>query len=150
TTYLTPAEVDRLFEVIRGLARDGVSAVFISHKLREVAAHCDEVTVLRRGRTTARFTDRPFDLAAIGRSMTGGERAPGDNGANATNSVQRSAMRRDGRSRMSAAHGMLRLAAGEIVGVAGVAGNGQEELVAALAGLRQDRRYWPVAIDGVE
>lgn len=144
TSYLTPHEVDRLFAVIRGLTDQGLSAVFISHKLREVAAHCDEVTVMRKGCTVARFGRRPFELAAIGRAMTDGGQDPEMRHA----SPPRPSGAAAGAPRLSAIGGRLWLAAGEVVGVAGVAGNGQEELFATLGGIGGDPRFHPVEIDG--
>lgn len=149
TSYLTPHEVDRLFAVIRGLAEDGVSTVFISHKLREIADHCDEVTVLSKGRTVARFDRRPFDLAAIGRTMTGEN--PTVSGNRARNGVRVEANGRSGTSPerlLSVADGALSVASGEIVGVAGVAGNGQDELFSTLAGLEHGPRFTPVELCG--
>jgi simple sugar transport system ATP-binding protein len=149
TSYLTPHEVDMLFAVIRGLVADGVSTVFISHKLREVADHCDEVTVLRKGRTVARFDGRPFDLTAIGRSMTGERSKASNNGAQKRAAVPATTQAATGRERLlSAAQGALWVEAGEIIGVAGVAGNGQDELFFTLAGLARDPRFTPIELRG--
>jgi ABC-type uncharacterized transport system ATPase subunit len=151
TTYLTPVEVDRLFAVIRGFGGEGISTVFISHKLREVADHCDEVTVLRRGRTIGRFTRKPFELSTIGRSMTGDEPSPRPP---SPMPCRRPDAARDSDApmptRLSAANGRLKVRAGEVLGIAGVAGNGQEALVATLAGLARDARYSPVELDGAD
>lgn len=147
TTYLAPDEVDGLFAIIRGLAKAGVSTVFISHKLREVVAHCDEVVVLRKGRSVARFERKPFDLSVIGQSMTG---------VGTLTSKPKAVESRpphfegDGQTRLVAAHGSLQVAAGEIVGIAGVAGNGQDELFATLAGVDSDERYQPLLFDGAD
>lgn len=147
TSYLTPHEVDNMFAVIRKLAEEGLSAVFITHKLREVADHCDEVSVLRKGRTVAHFACKPFDLSAIGRSMTDDDDLSNLSSAPRTKyAAQRHAPAPA--ALLSAAGGTLQLAAGEIVGIAGVAGNGQDELFATLAGLRRDRRYMPVLLSG--
>ncbi|UWU19480.1 ATP-binding cassette domain-containing protein (plasmid) [Rhizobium sullae] len=147
TTYLAPDEVDGLFAIIQGLAETGVSTVFISHKLREVAAHCDEVVVLRKGRSVAWFERKPFDLSIIGQSMTGVGLPTSE-----AKAVELRPPRFEGdcQTRLIAANGRLLVAAGEIVGIAGVAGNGQDELFATLAGIDSDERYQPVLFDGAD
>ncbi|GAA1538753.1 ABC transporter ATP-binding protein [Nocardioides humi] len=152
TTYLTPHEVDGLFEMIRGLTPTGVSAVFISHKLREVAAFCDRVSVLARGETVATFDEPPFDLAELGRAMTS-KTAAVDPGRGRSHRGDRGRARGDhdgtrhNRMRLRAGSA-LAVAEGEIVGIAGVAGNGQDELVATLTGLRRHGAFAPVLLDG--
>ena len=139
TAVLTPAETDRLFDVLRGLAADGHTILFVSHKLHEVLALSDNVTVLRDGRVTLRAKTADTDRAALAAAMTGRDveldkiypsGSPGE--------VVLSA-----RGLTVAGHGKpalddvsLEVRAGEVVGIAGVAGNGQTELIAAIAGLR--------------
>src|SRR5688500_11136801 len=71
TAVLTPAETDRLFDVLRGLAADGHTILFVSHKLHEVLALSDNVTVLRDGRVTLRAATADTDRAALAAAMTG-------------------------------------------------------------------------------
>lgn len=142
TSYLSPRDVDSLFGVIRRLAAAGISAVFISHKLGEVAGHCDRVSVLRGGRNAGEFTSRPFSLPAIGRAMTGEGLPP--------RSRREASARAAGRqpAALSVAGGKLTVADGEIAGVAGMAGSGQDQLAETVAGLRRHPGYEPVSILG--
>lgn len=144
TTYLTPYEVDGLFEVMRGLAERGMSVVFISHRLREVAQHCDEVSVLRRGDTVLHLDAAPFDLPAVGRAMSGGS-------SEQSAVVERLETRRElGDVRLGAAGGRLQVRAHEIVGIAGVSGNGQNELLDTIAGIDRHAEHLPVVLDGID
>ncbi|WP_419840283.1 ABC transporter ATP-binding protein [Candidatus Poriferisodalis sp.] len=141
TAVLTPAEAADLGLALRAMAEQGRSVIYISHKLDEVLAVCDEATVLRGGVTVA----QPTSLAGVERSdlaeMMVGEAAV---------HVQRPAARTRGDLVLAlegvcalsdrglpALHSVdLDLHAGEIVGVAGVSGNGQKELAETIAGLR--------------
>jgi general nucleoside transport system ATP-binding protein len=139
TAVLTPAETEELFRIVRQLRDGGTSVVFISHKLREVQAIADKITVLRRGRVVGERTPPATedDLAAlmVGRNVqlrvSKAPAKPGDvvlevNGLVITGT--------DGRTRVNGASFQVR--AGEILGIAGVQGNGQTELCEALMGLR--------------
>jgi simple sugar transport system ATP-binding protein len=139
TAVLTPAETDRLFDVLRGLAADGRTVLFVSHKLHEVLALSDNVTVLRDGRVTMRAATRDTDRAALAAAMTGRDveldkvypaGTPGD----VVLSVRDLTVLGHGKPVLDGVS--LAVRAGEVVGIAGVAGNGQTELVAAIAGLR--------------
>ncbi|MEU1516604.1 ABC transporter ATP-binding protein [Streptomyces sp. NPDC005811] len=134
TAVLTPAEADALFAVLKSLTAQGRTVVLVTHKLREVLEGSDRVTVLRDGRVVARLVTADTTADEIAAAMTGRSveldrvHAPGTPGE-AVLSVEDLAT--------DAVHGVdLRVHAGEIVGIAGVAGNGQSELVGALAGLR--------------
>ena len=141
TAVLTPQEADALFETLRSMAADGRTVIFISHKLHEVKAVSDRVTVLRDGRSVATVATAESTLQSLASLMVGrelntyGRRTPehaigevllevvgltshGDRGAHAVADVS------------------LAVRAGEILGVAGVAGNGQRELAEAVTGLR--------------
>ncbi|WP_406294487.1 ABC transporter ATP-binding protein [Embleya sp. NBC_00888] len=141
TAVLTPAEADRLLEVIRGLARSGRTILLVTHKLGEVMAVSDRVTVLRDGRVTARLATAETTPAEIALAMTG-RRIDLDRthpaGAPAAEVLDvRGLTVSAGRGAKPLVEDVsLTVRAGEIVGVAGVAGNGQSELVEALAGLR--------------
>ena len=141
TAVLTPQESEEVFGVLRQLARDGVSIIFISHKLDEVMAIADRITVIRRGRVVG--TRRPAetneeDLATmmVGREVL----LRVDRG---TSQVGQVVLRiealhaRDDRRHETVRGADLEVRHGEILGIAGVAGNGQDELVEALVGLRR-------------
>jgi ABC-type uncharacterized transport system ATPase subunit len=141
TAVLTPQETREIFGVLRQLTRElGTSVIFISHKLYEVLEIADRITVIRRGRVVG--TRRPAetneeDLAElmVGREVSlvvdRGESHPGD----VTLQVDGLSVG-DDRGREVVHELSLEVRAGEILGIAGVAGNGQDELVEALVGLR--------------
>jgi simple sugar transport system ATP-binding protein len=137
TAVLTPQEADSLFAVLRGLKERGFAVIFISHKLREVMAIADRVAVLRGGRKVA---DRPIagtdrgTLAAlmVGREVPASRREPRAPGPMALSLVDVSVPGAGGRVGVERA--TLDVHEGEIVGVAGVSGNGQSALAALLAG----------------
>ena len=140
TAVLTPQEAEVLFATLREMAAEGRTVIFISHKLHEVQAVADRVTVLRRGKSiatveTAEATPRMLAALMVGRELAGetetaprtpGERvlvldgvsADGDRGGRALSQVS------------------LEVRASEIVAIAGVAGNGQRELAEVVAGVR--------------
>ena len=140
TAVLTPQEVDQLFETLRQLTADGRGLIFISHKLHEVLALSDRITVLRQGRVTGHATPEGATRSSLAEMMVGREvkLAPdkpevhvadpalvikglevfGDRGLVAVDDFE------------------LEVRSGEIMGIAGVSGNGQRELAEAIAGLR--------------
>jgi simple sugar transport system ATP-binding protein len=140
TAVLTPPERDALFAVLKNLAADERTILLVTHKLHEVTAITDRVTVLRDGRTVASLRTADTDAGEIVRAMTGrnvilkvAKRAaqPGDAVLSADGVTIASSS--GGRA---VDHVSLTVRGGEIVGVAGVAGNGQNELIEALVGLR--------------
>jgi ABC-type uncharacterized transport system ATPase subunit len=142
TAVLTPQESDDLFRVARGLAAGGRTVVFISHKLREVLSVAERVAVMRRGRLVAEVraaNTRPEELAAL---MVGESRVPHaeaqtyhpPEGPKLLEARELRARGADGRPALSGVS--LEVHAGEIVGIAGVDGNGQRELAEVLTGLR--------------
>ena len=141
TAVLAPQEVQDLFGVLRSMAAQGKSIVFISHKLGEVMSIADRVTVLRKGQVTAAGVDvRDTDAPSLARLMVGREvlfrvdKAECELGAPVL-SVEDLHAFND--RRMPALRGVsFEVCAGEIVGLAGVAGNGQRELAEAITGLR--------------
>jgi general nucleoside transport system ATP-binding protein len=147
TTVLTPQETTHLFDLVRRLVREGGSVVFISHKLEEVLALCDRVTVLRQGRVTGLVdfrerVSRGVDAKELARMMVGREITLGRRARRARLASGESPLEiRDlvvagdlgGRAVNGAS---FELRPGEILGVAGVAGNGQRELAEAIFGLR--------------
>jgi general nucleoside transport system ATP-binding protein len=145
TAVLTPQESDSLFETLRVMAAEGRTVIFISHKLHEVKAVADRVTVLRDGKTietvdTASATPRSLAALMVGREVSLAQRvervgeigvpvlevsdlwAAGDRGGDALRGID------------------LNVRAGEIVAIAGVAGNGQRELAETITGMRPPSR----------
>ncbi|MBI2238794.1 MAG: ABC transporter ATP-binding protein, partial [Actinobacteria bacterium] len=143
TAVLTPQETEELFGVMRSLKQSGKSVIFITHKLKEVLAVADRITVLRGGRvvgTTAPAESSEEELAAmmVGRTvMLRVEKEPARPG-DAVLEVEDLRVQ-DDRGHMAVNGVTLVVRAGEIVCVAGVQGNGQTELVEGLTGLR---RVW--------
>jgi general nucleoside transport system ATP-binding protein len=144
TAVLTPQEADTLFETLREMAAEGRTVVFISHKLHEVKAVADRVTVLRGGRSIATVPAAEASLRSlaslmVGRELDGGQpartRTPGEPALQLTD-VWSDADRGDSAVRGAS----LVVRGGEIVAVAGVAGNGQRELAETVAGMRRATR----------
>ena len=142
TAVLTPQESRALFATLRTMAAEGRSVIFISHKLKEVKAVADRVTVLRGGRTIATLAAAdasPGDLAAL---MVGREVELTTRVERASAPAEASALRlaglsvRGDRGEEAVREVSLDVRQGEIVGVAGVAGNGQRELAEAITGMR--------------
>jgi ABC-type uncharacterized transport system ATPase subunit len=150
TAVLTPQETDELLSVMRGLADSGKSIVFITHKLREVKAIADRITVIRRGRTVASVSpDTSEDeLAAlmVGRDVSlEVTKTPAEPGAEVL--AIKGLVVDDDRG-VRAVDGVdLTVRAGEVLGIAGVQGNGQTELAEALVGLRA-LRTGSIELDG--
>ncbi|MFL5435617.1 MAG: ABC transporter ATP-binding protein, partial [Myxococcales bacterium] len=134
TSLLSPLETADLLRTVRGLAASGRSVLFISHKLREVMAVADRVAVLRRGRLVAAGTVAELDVERLSAAVMG----------TSTPAPPEVRDRKRGSPRLECVDlrtGRLRgatfsVAAGEILGIAGVEGNGQAELFEALSGLR--------------
>lgn len=139
TGVLTPQEADGLFEVVRTLAHDGRSIVVITHKLNEIFGFTDAVTVMRAGRDVLHAPTVSTTPDALAHAMVG-ERAPlvAHRGATASGEVGlevRGLTHRDPRGVERLRDITFGVARGEIVGIAGVDGNGQSELAEAVAGL---------------
>src|SRR6187402_350268 len=141
TAVLTPQETVEIFAVLRRLAAEGHSIIFISHKLYEVLEIADRITVIRRGEVVGTRQPSQTDEDDLAELMVGrevsltvdrGESHP----AGSVLSVEALVVKDDRGSEV--VHGIdLEVRAGEILGIAGVAGNGQDELVEALVGLRK-------------
>ena len=140
TAVLTPQEARGLFKIMRALLDRGVSIIFISHKLKEVLEICDDVVVLRRGAVAGNADPKASTEQSLASLMVGrdvilevekAEATPGDEILNVVNlSVH------DDRGLPAVESLSFGLQRGEILGVAGVQGNGQTELVEALTGMR--------------
>jgi len=160
TAVLSPPEIEELWTVLRGMRDRGETIVLITHKLDEVMAISDTITVMRHGRTVERLRTADTTPAAIARAMVGRDvqlvpdqsagRAPTQPpidriGASTLLTVED--LHVSSTSRANAVAGVsFTIAPGEILGIAGVEGNGQSELLDALAGFRPSRGR--VAIDG--
>src|SRR6266511_1145375 len=140
TAVLTPQEAKELFEIIEGLQAQGKSIVFISHKLNEVLEIADRITVLRRGKRVETIPREGATEAGLARSMVGREvllrvekkpATPGDPLLQVEDLLVRDDLG------LEAVRGVsFEVRSAEIVGIAGVDGNGQSELIDALTGLR--------------
>jgi simple sugar transport system ATP-binding protein len=145
TAVLTPDEADTLFETLRQMAAEQRTVVFISHKLHEVMAVSDRVTVLRNGRVvatvkTAEATPQSLTALMVGHELHTVTRTPAASVREET-ALDVEDLWADGDRGVPAVKGVsLRVRAGEIVAIAGVAGNGQRELAEAITGLRPHTR----------
>lgn len=142
TAVLAPQEIEGLFETLRAMVAEGKSVIFISHKLREVTAIADRVTVLRKGKVTAaKLKTEEVGRQELARLMVGREvlfrleKMPCEPGEVVLAVENVSAENDKG---LPALRGIsFEVRSGEIVGLAGVAGNGQRELAQVLSGLRK-------------
>jgi simple sugar transport system ATP-binding protein len=140
TGVLTPAEADHLFRILKQLKNQGKTVILITHKLREIMAITDEVSVMRRGEMVATRMTNQTSVEELAELMVGrrvllqvdkGESSPGEVKLSVRNlSVK------DNRGVTMVDNVSFDVRAGEIVGIAGVAGNGQSELLEAIAGMR--------------
>ena len=141
TAVLTPQEADRLFETLARLKGEGRAVLYISHKLDEVKRLCDTATILRLGRKVATCDPRRETAASLARMMVGAEigevrPASGRAAAGARLTVRDLSLEPDDPHGVRLDNVSLEVRGGEILGIAGVAGNGQDELFAALSGER--------------
>jgi simple sugar transport system ATP-binding protein len=156
TAVLTPGEVDDLFDLLREIARQGSAVIIVTHKLGEVLAIADTVTVLREGRVRATGPVSELDAQKLVTLMVPGgvatsSRAPGESPekrSEATPLVARRLRAHDRRGVRMLDDISLSVRSGEILGIAGVEGNGQAELVAALVGAFDGEIDGEVLIDG--
>ena len=151
TSVLTPQAVDKLFITLRKLAAEGCSILYISHKLDEIRALCHSATVMRGGRVTGTCDPRQETSAGLSRMMIGNEmvrlrrQRNGDVQRNERRLiVQRLCLPKAHLFATELKNIDCEVRAGEIVGIAGVSGNGQQELLAALSG--EDQRAAPEMI----
>jgi general nucleoside transport system ATP-binding protein len=141
TAVLTPQEAEELFEIVGSLRRDGKSIIFISHKLNEVLAIADRITVLRRGKTIETVPRTGATEESLARSMVGRDvllrvdKPPAQPGDVMLRIVDLHVVDDRGIPKVNGVSFDVR--AGEIVGIAGVDGNGQSELIDAIAGLQK-------------
>ncbi len=140
TAVLTPQETDEIFVLLRRLADSGRSIIFISHKLYEVLAIADRITVIRRGRVVGQRLPKETSEEDLAELMVGREVlltvARGESSPGGVVLEIDDLHVKDDRGHEAVRGVSLKVRAGEILGIAGVAGNGQDELVEALVGLR--------------
>lgn len=140
TAVLTPQETDALFATLRTLVETGLTIIFISHKLREIKAIADRITVLRKGQKVASGYTKDYTIEEMATEMVGRPPAPPERIREPLSQDIALALRDlhvlDNRG-LPAVKGLsLDLHKGEVLGIAGVEGNGQTELLEALTGLR--------------
>jgi ABC-type uncharacterized transport system ATPase subunit len=139
TAVLTPLEVEEFFHILRRMREQGKTVIIITHKLSEVLAISDEVTVMRDGKVVGRVQTKDTNAAELARMMVGREvllrveKPDPDVGRAALEVRNLSITNAKGAKRVDGVSFQVR--SGEIVGIAGVEGNGQTELIEALAGL---------------
>jgi general nucleoside transport system ATP-binding protein len=153
TAVLTPQEADQLFIVLERLKSEGRAILYISHKLEEVKRLCDTATILRGGRKVSTCNPQAETAASLARMMVGADIKEVKAAAGRKITVPRLvvadlSMEPDDPHGVRLAHISLELKGGEILGIAGVAGNGQDELFAALSGERQSPDPGSIVIDG--
>ena len=141
TAVLTPQEADQLFVTLRRLADDGCAVLYISHRLEEVKRLCHDATILRNGKVVASVDPQAETAASLARLMVGADvhavRAA-EHGAGGSPMLAAAALSlpADGPFGVALRNISLEVRAGEVVAIAGVAGNGQSELFEALSGER--------------
>jgi general nucleoside transport system ATP-binding protein len=153
TAVLTPQEADQLFIVLERLKSEGRAILYISHKLEEVKRLCDTATILRLGKKVATCNPRQETAASLARMMVGADIGEVKASTKRAATVPRLLIHKLSLE-PDDPHGThlkditLEVCGGEIVGVAGVAGNGQDELFAALSGERQAATSGAIVLDG--
>jgi general nucleoside transport system ATP-binding protein len=153
TSVLTPQEVEQLFETLRRLASGGCSILYISHKLHEIVALCDTATILRGGKVVAtcdpkRETSRSMAEMMIGANLKEIAKPAGRSLGAPVLSTQGLSLDKPSEFGVALKDVALEVRAGEIFGVAGVAGNGQNELLDALSGEMIAPRAEAIVLDG--
>jgi general nucleoside transport system ATP-binding protein len=153
TSVLTPQEADLLFVVLERLKAEGRAILYISHKLEEVKRLCDTATILRGGKKVATCNPRQETAASLARMMVGGEigevkAASGRDALTPRLVIKQLSLEPDDPHGTRLQEVSLEVRGGEILGIAGVAGNGQDELFAALSGERLAPGGSAVVIEG--
>jgi simple sugar transport system ATP-binding protein len=140
TAVLSPQEIDEFFGILRRMKEQGKTIIIITHKLEEVLAISDEVTVMRDGKTVGNVRTSDTDTRSLAKMIVGREvllRVEKNDSTPAGTVLEVEELRIGGRHGAAAVDGVsFSVRSGEIVGIAGIEGNGQTELIEALAGLR--------------
>ncbi|MEF2070553.1 ABC transporter ATP-binding protein [Consotaella aegiceratis] len=153
TSVLTPQEVDELFTTLRQLASEGCSILYISHKLEEIKALCGSATIMRGGRVVATCDPAQETARSMAEMMIGGnlkdiEGRNGRSGGELRFTVEAVSAPGEPPFGTSLNEVSFSVSAGEILGIAGVAGNGQNELLSVLSGERRRGVTGRILIDG--
>ena len=153
TAVLTPQEADQLFLVLERLAKEGCSILYISHRLEEVKRLCQSATILRAGKVVACVDPRKETAASLAKLMVGGDihvvraKAKPKSGQPRL-TLDKLSLRQEGHFGVALRAISLSVASGEVVAIAGVAGNGQSELFDAISGEKRLATDAALAIDG--
>ncbi len=154
TAVLTPQEADQLFVTLKRLASEGCSVLYISHRLEEVKRLCHNATILRHGKVVASCDPAKETAASLARLMVGGDvhtvraaKAPKEGAVRF--SLRNASLEADGPFSVELKTINLDVRGGEVIAIAGVAGNGQSELFDAISGERPLPRNDAILIDGV-
>jgi simple sugar transport system ATP-binding protein len=153
TSVLTPIAVRKLFETLRRLADEGCSILYISHKLEEIRELCHKATVLRMGRVSGATDPRQETASSLAEMMVGRELPVCERSPARTDGAKRLVVKQLSRAAADPFGTALQniditVRAGEIVGIAGVSGNGQQELLYALSGEKPSRDASEIQING--
>jgi general nucleoside transport system ATP-binding protein len=153
TSVLTPQEADQLFIVLKRLASEGCAILYISHRLEEVKGLCTAATILRHGKVVAEVDPRKETAASLARLMVGADvatvkPAAAGNAGRVRLALNDLSLPADGAFATALSHLSLAVRAGEVVAIAGVAGNGQGELFDALSGERLVHSDQMIVVDG--
>jgi simple sugar transport system ATP-binding protein len=152
TSVLTPQEIEALFTTLRRLRSEGCSILYISHKLEEIRALCDRATILRGGKVVASCDPKQETARSLAEMMIGTTLNPPRREGNGTGAVRLCVdgltLASDEQFGVDLRDISLEVKAGEILGIAGVAGNGQTELMQALIGERLAGTPGAISIDG--
>ena len=153
TSVLTPQEVERLFETLERLADEGLGILYISHKLDEIKRLCRKATILRDGKVVASVdveSETPASLASLmmGQDLAQTAERPALQAGEVRIAVDNLSLNADDEFGIPLRDIHFAIRAGEILGIAGVAGNGQDELLQALSGESPTSRQDAIKIDG--
>jgi ABC-type uncharacterized transport system ATPase subunit len=155
TSVLTPQEVERLFETLRRLAKEGCAILYISHKLEEIRALCERATIMRLGKVVAQCDPRQETAKHLAEMMIGTElKAASHHSRSEANGgprleVKSLSLKSEQQFGTDLKSVSMAVKGGEILGIGGIAGNGQAELMAALSGEALAPSAAAIAIDGV-
>ena len=155
TSVLTPQEVEKLFETLRRLAGEGCAILYISHKLDEIRALCERATIMRLGKVVAECDPRQESSKRLAELMIGAELKQAMHGRKGGQSSEPRLLVSDLSLKSAQPFGTdlkgigFGVAPGEILGIGGIAGNGQNELMAALSGEALAPHAEAIRIDGV-
>jgi len=153
TSILTPQETETLFKALQVMKKEGIAIIFITHKLDEVTTFSDKVTVLRKGRNVETVETASVDKRSLAKLMVGRDilfRVEKNEACPTEPVLEISELNALNDSGLKALNGLsLSVCGGEILGVAGISGNGQRELVEIITGLRK-KTSGSVKISGVE